>query len=282
MPQEINLKKNNKRLLLGRQLAIIIISIVATTVGIRAADKYFNAGNGGETAGKCPEGMVSVLSPKGDFCIDKFEASAGDNCQNPDPQSETQTRENLDKNNCIPVSAPSAKPWRFISQNQAAIACARAGKRLPTNQEWQLAALGTMDSKAEWGSDDCQVANNWATQPGATGSGKDCVSASGAYDMIGNLWEWTDGTAYEGQFDSKALPDQGYVTAVSQDAMPSETSSQPSDSYYSDYLYLKKTGTRAIARGGYWNNKEQAGIYTAYVVSLPSNTEPGIGFRCVK
>lgn len=282
MRQDINLKKKNRKLLFGRQLAVVIVSVIMTTVGIRAADKYFNGEAGGEASGKCPAGMVSVLSANGDFCIDIFEASAGDNCQNADPQSEMQTRENLDKNTCIPVSKQGANPWRFISQNQAAIACARAGKRLPTNQEWQQAALGTIDSNTERTRDDCQVANNWLSQPGATGSGKDCISSSGVYDMVGNLWEWTDGTVYEGQFNSKALPDQGYVTAVSQDALPSETSAQPSDSYYNDYLYLKKTGTRAIARGGYWNNKEQAGIYTAYVVSLPSNTEPGIGFRCVK
>jgi formylglycine-generating enzyme required for sulfatase activity len=226
--------------------------------------------------------MVEVLSAKGNFCIDAYEVSAGDKCAIADPQSEIQSRDNLDTNSCIPISAPGTAPWRFISQNQASLACARAGKRLPTNEEWQQAALGTPDSTFEFMVDDCQVANNWPAQPGPTGSGGNCKSASGAYDMVGNLWEWTDGTVTEGIFNGRALPLQGYIAAVGQDGLPSETSEKAQESYYNDYLYLKKNGTRAIARGGYWNNKEQAGVYSAYIVSLPSYAEAGIGFRCVK
>src|SRR5262249_36792576 len=41
------------------------------------------------------------------------------------------------------VSIPGVKPARFITWFQAAAACRNAGKRLLTNQEWTVAALGT-------------------------------------------------------------------------------------------------------------------------------------------
>ncbi len=281
--QSINLKKtHNKKWFLSRQFLIIVISVVVTSVGIKAADKISSSAPKISGNGLCPEDMVQVLAAKGNFCIDKYEASVGEECAHKSPGSEIDSRENLDNNSCAPISASGLTPWRYISQNQASLACARAGKRLPTNQEWQQAALGTADISDNWSADDCQVANNWSAQPGPTGSGSRCVSASGAFDMVGNLWEWTDGTVYEGKFNEKILPDQGYVKAINQDALPSETGLAGDESYYNDYLYLKKNGTRAIARGGYWNNKEQAGVYSAYIVSLPSYAEAGIGFRCVK
>lgn len=282
MQQAINLKKGQSgKWFFSRQFLIIAISVIVTSVGIKAADEITN-GSSQAGGNMCPDDMVPVLSAKGNFCIDKFEASVGEKCANMNPQSELESKANLDKNSCAPVSSAGQNPWRFISQNQASLACARAGKRLPTNQEWQQAALGTADASDSWTAEDCHVANNWSAQPGVTGSGNKCLSSAGAYDMIGNLWEWTDGTVYEGQFNEKTLPESGYVSAVSQDALPSETSSEANESYYQDYLYLKKTGTRAIARGGYWNNKAEAGVYAAYIVSLPSYAEAGIGFRCVK
>jgi formylglycine-generating enzyme required for sulfatase activity len=63
---------------------------------------------------------------------------------------------------------------------------------LPTDKEWLQVALGTPDKETGWDSDDCQVENNWDIQPGLAGTGKNCVSAAGAYDMIGNVWEWTN------------------------------------------------------------------------------------------
>jgi hypothetical protein len=41
------------------------------------------------------------------------------------------------------VSIPGVTPSRFMTWPQAAAAARNAGKRLPTNAEWQVAALGT-------------------------------------------------------------------------------------------------------------------------------------------
>jgi sulfatase-modifying factor enzyme 1 len=48
-------------------------------------------------------------------------------------------------NDIYAVSLPSATPSASITWFQAQEACANAGKRLPTNAEWQVGANGTPD-----------------------------------------------------------------------------------------------------------------------------------------
>jgi formylglycine-generating enzyme required for sulfatase activity len=282
MDRTINLKSKQRSSWLGtREIIVIVTSIVLTTVGIKAADNLMNA-SGGTGDGACPEDMVQVLSAGGSFCIDKYEASAGSGCPHASPATQTETRNNLDDASCKAVSANGALPWRNISQNQAASACAKAGKRLPSNKEWFQAAMGTPDPQSDWGIDDCNVNNNWSSQPGQTGRGSKCISAAGAHDMVGNVWEWVQGTIYNGEYENKTLPKQGYVAGLDESSLPSETADAADPNYDEDYLYIKNVGTRGIARGGYWDNKMEAGINSAYMVSSPSFAGDGIGFRCVK
>jgi len=281
----LNFRKIFKKNLLGRKEIIVIISaIVLTTVGIKASDNFFNSNDLViQDKSRCPINMVFVFSENGGFCIDKYEASPNHNCPYNNPLSQSQTRINLDDPHCYSDSRADAIPWRNISQNQAAMACAKAGKRLPTNKEWLQAALGTPDHNSGWGSDDCHVSNNWQLQPGLTGSGKNCVSSVGAYDMIGNVWEWVDGTIFNGIYNNRQLPKQGFVKSIDEDAIPNETDQKISDlNYYEDYFWIKSKGTRGISRGGYWNNKSDAGQYAVYMVTSPAFTGVGIGFRCVK
>jgi len=263
-------------------------AVVLTTAGIKAADKFSAPTRtvAGPVAGPdgCPEEMVYVTIAGGGFCLDRYEASAGEKCPAKLPANQDETRQNLDAVDCRPAAIPGQLPWRNISQNQAAIACAKAGKRLASNKEWLQAALGTPDKAAGWTADDCHVAKNWTSgHPGQTGSARQCVSAAGAFDMIGNVWEWVDGTVYEGKFKEKILPDQGFIKSVDEDALANETDKAGGDlNYNQDYFWIKNKGTRGIARGGYWDNQADAGLYAAYVVSLPSFSGDGIGFRCAK
>lgn len=78
------------------------------------------------------------------------------------------------------VSISGVIPSRFLTWFQAAAAARNAGKRLPTNAEWQTAAFGTPDGAP------CIVS---AVGPGNTGT-VGCVSDVGAFDMVGNPWEW--------------------------------------------------------------------------------------------
>jgi len=92
------------------------------------------------------------------------------------------------------VSIPGVPPSRFLTWFQAAAAARNAGKRLPTNAEWQAAALGTPDpGVSAAGSQDCNTSNGGGTgdnEFSATGTRSNCVSDVGAFDMVGNLWEW--------------------------------------------------------------------------------------------
>jgi len=224
-----------------------------------------------------------VSSASNGFCIDKYEASAGSDCQFADPQNQIETRNNLDFQPCFPASVAGAIPWRNISQDQAAMACAKAGKRLASHDEWFAAALGTPDRASSWGPDDCQVAKNWDTQPGRTGSAKNCISGAGAYDMIGNVWEWVAGVVTDGNFNGRQLPKAGYIDSTDGESMPGATNPDKGDlNYNSDYAWIKNTGLMAIARGGYWDNETDAGQYSVYIETPPSFAGTGIGFRCAK
>ncbi len=278
--RELPLKKKNG---FFKGLVVIVSAVALTTAGIKASDSLFGSGQEGGEGSICPVGMVFVSSPQGGFCIDKYEVSAGTGCAYGDPSNQGETLKNIENPDCQAVSQPDKLPWRNISQNQAALACAKAGKRLPSSEEWMRAVLGTPDKLAGWKEADCQVQNNWPDQPGRGGSGKNCLSGSGAFDMIGNVWEWVDGSVVDGQFEGRQLPVEGYVKGYDSAGFPTETDAEMGDeNYYHDYVWLKRSGTRGIARGGYWGNGAEAGQYSIYIVTEPSYAGIGVGFRCVK
>ena len=90
-------------------------------------------------------------------------------------------------NDIYAVSLPSEIPSANITWFQAQEACANAGKRLPTSAEWQVGANGTPDPGPDNGTTDCNTASDGAAS--LTGARTRCVSARGAFDMVGNLAE---------------------------------------------------------------------------------------------
>ena len=91
-------------------------------------------------------------------------------------------------NEIYAVSLPSELPSAFITWFQAQEACANAGKRLPTSAEWQVGANGTPDPGPDNGTTDCNTASDGSAS--LTGARASCVSARGAFDMVGNQAEW--------------------------------------------------------------------------------------------
>jgi formylglycine-generating enzyme required for sulfatase activity len=90
-------------------------------------------------------------------------------------------------NDIYAVSLPSVAPAAFVTWFQAQEACANSGKRLPTSAEWQAGANGTPDPGPDNGTTDCNTASGAAPLTGDRGS---CVSARGAFDMVGSVAEW--------------------------------------------------------------------------------------------
>lgn len=85
------------------------------------------------------------------------------------------------------VSLPSETPSAFATWFQAQEACANSGKRLPTSAEWHAGASGTPDPGTDDGTTYCAIMSGF---PSPTGERAGCVSARGAFDMVGNLAEW--------------------------------------------------------------------------------------------
>jgi formylglycine-generating enzyme required for sulfatase activity len=97
-----------------------------------------------------------------------------------------------DGQNCVndiyAVSLAGVTPAAIATWFQAQTACANASKRLPSNAEWQMAVVGTPDPGPDNGTTDCNTTTIGNVV--ATGSRSNCVSAYGAFDMVGNLYEW--------------------------------------------------------------------------------------------
>ncbi len=273
-----------------RWLFVTVSVVVLTTLGINAFDNMDNPSKsliGSAITGfmgsgyLCTEGMIFVGTSEGGFCIDAYEASAGENCPNGDPNSKQQTDDNLSLSSCEPQSAPGERPWRNISRQQAELACVRAGKRLVSNVEWYRAALGTPD-QSSWGSEECNLDNISAQEPDDTGDREKCVSPAGAYDMIGNVWEWTAETVSNGIYKNIALPDQGYVVGTNDEGVPVETHpDMPDRALFDDFFWVDRSDTRGMFRGGYWKSQSDGGQYAINVTVPPSFVGSAVGFRCV-
>lgn len=131
-----------------------------------------------------------------------------------------------------------------------------AGKRLPTEAEWEYAARGgLLNSNFPWGNQIDSTLVNYGKKYKTTlkvGSFK--PNGYGLCDMGGNVWEWTSDN-YGDDFYSKS---------------PSQNPTGP------------VTGRFKVIRGGSWHSGAMC-VQTYYRNGLsPSWIDFAVGFRCAK
>lgn len=141
-----------------------------------------------------PEHKVSIPA----YYIDKYEVT---NLQYKQFIDDTNHKSpNHFRNRTFP-DGKADHPVVYVSWYDADEYCHWAGKRLPTEQEWEKAARSTDGRNYPWGNDFTITRANspqhWMVleQEGDTtpvGAFPTGISAYGGYDMSGNVWEWTD------------------------------------------------------------------------------------------
>jgi hypothetical protein len=166
-------------------------------------------------------------------------------------------------NDIYAVSLPGVIPSAYATWFQAQQACTNAGKRLPSNAEWQAAVAGTPDPGEDNGTTDCNTASVFTAVN--TGSRSSCVSARGAFDMVGNLYEWVAdwvprSTAC-GTWSAGVSP-----TGDDQCLAGAATTGEPG----------------ALRRGGNLASGPGAGPLAVIGEGPPSFVSGSIGFRCAR
>jgi formylglycine-generating enzyme required for sulfatase activity len=175
------------------------------------------------------------------------------------------------------VAGRDQHPINCVDWTQAAAFCQHAGKRLPSEKEWEYTARG---GKAKfpypWGSGEPTTQLCWNRSDTPTNGGTCAVgsfpsgrSRQGVLDLAGNVWEWT-ASPHTKDYTREA----GYPSTDCSPVTDPDAGSAPGDGC---------SGRARVARGGGWGDTEASDLRSANRSRLaPEDRSPRLGFRCAR
>ena len=159
-------------------------------------------------------------------------------------------------------------PVTWVSWHAAMAYATWAGKRLPTEAEWEYAAHGGFaNQNYPWGTSiDVSRANYNGNVGDTTAVGTYPANNYGLYDMAGNVWEWCL-DEYQSNFYSNSAHRNPIAGAPRIQDMTGD---------------FKNVHTPRVLRGGSFVTERQSVEVSTRAESPPRYTDFDLGFRCVK
>ncbi|GJL79683.1 MAG: hypothetical protein NPINA01_26720 [Nitrospinaceae bacterium] len=170
------------------------------------------------------------------------------------------------ENNTYP-KGQGKHPVVWVTWYDASNFCQWAGKRLPSEKQWERVARGNEGNRYPWGNTfDLKFAHLAHTagqklQLSAVGSFAEGASPNGVHDLIGNAWEWVDDDyqPYKGSTYQNDSYSRGFKVIRGHSA--SDIGHFPGAMYLSAMEKFARSGYRQFAD--------------------PDEPAPDVGFRCV-